>query len=170
MSRWIWVPYACAFLCVALLIPVVVWAANGEGGFDGVVDSIESQYHVHATRIPFMGLASLIAGGATHGGVGGIHVAEFEHFTAPVDGEELDRMVEQKLGQGWTRMIRETSRHGGEQTLIFARPEKKRMGLFIVDLDGGEMNVVQVSVNPDRLNETVKQYKHNEDGDRDRSE
>jgi len=61
-------------MVVALLVPVAVMAGGGEGGFDGVVHSIEGKYHVHATRIPFLGLMSFIAGRATHGGVGGIHV------------------------------------------------------------------------------------------------
>ena len=114
-NRHFWIPLGCAALCVLLIAPWwVVRAAGGGGGFDGVVDSIESRYHQHAMRIPLMGLASLVAGAATHGGVGGVHVAEFEHFSAPVDGEDLNRMVEEKLGQGWERMIRETSRHGGE--------------------------------------------------------
>ncbi len=133
-----WIPLGCAALCVAVIVPWVALAAGGEGGFDGVVTSIESRYHAHATRIPFMELASLVAGTATHGGVDGVHVAEFEHFSAPVDGEELNRMVKEKLGQGWEPMIRETSRKSGEQTLIFAHPEGKRMGLFILDLDGNE--------------------------------
>jgi hypothetical protein len=107
-----------------------------------------------------MGLASLIAGTATHGGVGRVHIAEFEHFTGPADGEELNRMVQDKLGEGWARMIRETSRHGNEQTFIFAREEGNRMGLFILDLDGNEMDVVQVSVDPDHLNDTIGKYEH----------
>ena len=78
-------------------------------------------------------------------------------------------MVEQKLGQGWERMIRETSRHGGEQTLIFSHPEGQRMGLFILDLDGQELDVVQVSVDPDRLNETIGKYGHHH-GDADGSD
>ena len=82
---------------VALLVPVVVLAAGGEGGFNGVVSSIESRYHVHATRIPFLGLVSFISRRATNGGVGGIHIAEFEHFSAGVDGNELNQLVEQKL-------------------------------------------------------------------------
>ena len=114
MTRHFLVPLGCAALCLLIVVPWVALAAGGEGGFDGVVDSIESRYHVHATRIPFMGLASMIAGAATHGGVDGVHVAQFEHFTETVDGGELNRMVEEKLGQGWERMIRETSRHGGE--------------------------------------------------------
>ena len=49
---------------------------------------------------PFMGLVSMVARGATHQGVSGLHVAEFDSFSGPVDGEELNRMVEEKLGAG----------------------------------------------------------------------
>jgi len=165
MNRHFWIPLGCAALCIAVIVPWVALASGGEGGFDGVVDSIETHYHQRAMRIPLMGLASVVAGVATHGGVGEVHVAEFEHFSAPVDGEELNRMLEEKLGQGWERMIRETGRHGNEQTLIFAHPEGRMMGLFILDLDGNELNVVQVSVDPDRLNDTVLKYKHDDRDD-----
>jgi len=155
---------------VALLVPVLVMAGNGGGGFDGVVNSIESKYHVRATRIPFLGLVSFISRKATHEGVSGLHLAEFEAFSGPVDSEELNRMVEEKLGSGWERIIRETSRRGGEQTLIFIHPEGDRMGLFVLDLDGHEMDVVQVSVDPDHLSENLGHYRHHhresdEDGD-----
>jgi hypothetical protein len=169
MKRLFWIP-----ICIVVaMIPVAVLAAsNGEGAFDGVVHSIESKYHVHATRIPFMALASLIANKATHGGVGGVHVAEFEHFSASVDGDELNKMVEVKLGAGWERMIRETSRHGREQSLIFDRPDGPRIELLIVDKDGNEMDVVQVSVDPAHLNDSIGQYSHHDkdhdsDGDKD---
>jgi hypothetical protein len=171
LNRHFWIPLGCAALCVLLVAPwwVVRAAGGGEGGFDGVVSSIESRYHQHAMRIPLMSLGSIVASAVTHGGVDGVHVAEFEHFSSPVDGDDLNRMVEEKLGQGWERMIRETSRatghSGGEQTLIFSHAEGKRMGLFILDLDGTELNVVQVSVDPDRLNETILKYKHHEHGD-----
>ncbi len=147
-------------LFVAVLVPVAVLAGSGEGGFDGVVHSIESRYHVRATRIPFLGVVSLVARKATHGGVGGLQVAEFESFPEPVDGDELNRIVEEKLGAGWERIIRETSRNGTEQTLIFIHPEGNRMGLFVVDKDGNEMDVVQVSVDPDHLNESLGQFQH----------
>jgi hypothetical protein len=151
---------------VALLVPVAV-LAGGAGGFDGVVSSIENRYHVRATRIPFMGLVSMVARRTTRDGVSGVHVAEIENFTAPVDGDELNRMVEEKLGAGWERMIRETSRKGKEQTLIFVHPEGERMGMFVVDLDGSEMDVVQVSVDPNHLNDQIGNYEHhhsNNDG------
>jgi hypothetical protein len=150
---------------VALAIPAAVLAGSGEGGFDGVVSSIESRYHVHATRIPFLALISLVSKKATQGGVGGLHVAEIDNFTEKVDGDELNRMVTEKLGSGWERMVRETSKKGHEQSLVFTRPDGDRMALFVVDLDGNEMDVVQVSVDPRRLDDDIGRYSHHHDKD-----
>jgi len=144
----------------ALAIPAAVLAGGSETGFDAVVNSIESRYHAHATRIPFLGLVSLISSRATHKGVSGIHIAEFDSFTQTVDGQELTNLVEQHIGPGWERMIRDTNRKGHEQTLIFIHPEGTRMGMFVLDLDGHEMDVVQVSVDPDHLNDSIGQYRH----------
>lgn len=161
MRRFVFV-----FVCfVALLVPVAVLASGGEGGFDGVVHAIESKYHVHATRIPFLGLISFVSRKATEGGVSNMHVAEFDGFDSAIDGQELNRMVEEKLGAGWERMIRETRRNGKEQTLIFVHPEGSRMGMFVLDADGHDLDVVQVSVDPDHLNQTIYKYEHH-DGDR----
>jgi hypothetical protein len=150
---------------VALVVPVAVLASGGEGGFDGVVRSIERTYHVHATRIPFLGLISFVARRATGGGVSNMHVAEFENFSATVDGEELNQMVSDRLGPEWQRMVRETSRNGHSQTLIFAHPEGNRMGLFVLDADGNELDVVQVSVDPAHLDDDIGHYKHHQHRD-----
>ena len=162
---------------VALLVPVAVLAGGSENGFDGVVHTIEAKYHVRATRIPFLGLISLVSRKATNGGVSNLHIAEFEYFSPVMDGEELNQMVETKLGEGWERIIRETSRktdstgtdHGVEggnnQTLIFIRPEGARMGLFVLDEDGRNLDVVQVSVNPDHLFESIDRYDHHHHSD-----
>jgi len=149
---------------VALLIPVAVLAGGGEG-FDGVVRTIEARYHVHATRIPFVGLLSFVSRKATDDGVRNVHVAEFEQFDMPLDGAELNELCASKLGPGWERVIRETSRSDGSQTLIFMRPEGSRMGVFVLDADGHDLNVVQVSVNPDHLLETVQRYDHRDHQD-----
>jgi hypothetical protein len=107
-----------------------------------------------------MGLVSLVAGAATHDGVRSLHVAEFEDFNATVDGQELKQTVERKLGPGWELMVRETSRKGGDQTLIYCHPEGKHMGLFIIDREHSELDVVQVSVDPDHLNESIGKWNH----------
>ncbi len=155
---------------VSLLVPVAVLAGAGEGGFDGVVHTIEGRYHIHATRIPFLGLVSLISRRATGGGVSNLHVAEFDGFSSSMDGEELNQMVEQKLGAGWERVIRETSRSGASQTLIFMHPEGNRMGMFVLDADGHELDVVQVSVDPDHLTENINHYGHHHHEDADEAD
>ena len=71
MRHLVWIPVG----ILALAAPVIVLAGSGSG-FDGVVNSIESRYHVHATRIPFVGLISLVAHKATHGGVSAVHIAD----------------------------------------------------------------------------------------------
>jgi hypothetical protein len=144
---------------VALLVPVALLAGGGEG-FNGVVRTIEARYHVHATRIPFLGLVSFVSRRATNGGVSNIHIAEFERFSGPFDGGELNDLVETKLGPAWERIIRETSRNGESQTLIFMRGEGARMGLFVLDADGHDLNVVQVSVDAYHLAESVNRYEH----------
>ncbi len=173
MIKFLWIPVC----CIALVVPIVVLAGGGQAGFEGVVHTLESRYHVHATQIPFLGLISLVSSKATREGVGNLHVAEFDNFTASVDGDELNSMVEQKLGPGWERIIRETTHHaassakdsdhsaknGNEQTLIFTHPEGNRMGLFVLDLDGTELDVVQVSVDPDHLNQSINHYGHPHD-------
>jgi hypothetical protein len=137
---------------------ILLAAGGGGGGFDSVVHGIESRYHACATRIPFMGLVSGIAGIATHGGVRGLHVAEIEHLDGPVEGAELNALVEERVGKGWQRMIRETGKDG-DQTMIYVKPEGERMALLIVDRDGEEMNVVQVSVDPAHLDDDMGEFR-----------
>ena len=149
----------------ALAVPVVVLASGVAGGFDQVVSSIETRYHVHADRIPLLGLVGFVTRTSTNDGVRGMHVAEIEDFHSNVDGEELNKLVQEKLGAGWERVVRETSRNGNSQTLIFMRPEGSRMGMFVLDLDGHEMDVVQMSVDPEHLTESLGKYEHHQDHD-----
>ena len=163
MKRFILFP-----ICfVALAVPVVVLANGVQGNFDSVVNTIESRYHVHAQRIPFLGFISFVSHTASGEAASGLHVAEIEDFHANVDGDELNNLVTQKLGMGWERVIRETSRKSNEQTLIFMHREGRKMGLFIVDLDGGEMDLVQLSVDPNHLNESIGKYEHHHGADHD---
>jgi len=106
-----------------------------------------------------------------------LHVAEFENFRgdddSPVDGGECLALVEQRAGGGWSRMIRETSRSGEEQTLIYIRPEGKQVGMLVVDLEHRELNVVEISVNPDQLLKEARErsghHHHDADADSDKS-
>ena len=88
MRRFLLIP-----VCfISLLVPVAVLAGGGESGFEGVVRTIETRYHVRATRIPFLGLISFVSRKATGGGVSNLHIAEFEHFSPVMDGDELNQI------------------------------------------------------------------------------
>ena len=142
----------------AAMAPAFLLAAGGnQQGFDAVVRSVESRYGIRSHHIPFLGLVSLAAGVSTHGGVRNLHLAEFDNVTTPIDGDELNKIVEQHVGQGWQRIVRETSRNGGEQSLIFVHPEGNHLGMLVVDLDGHELNLVQLSIDPDRLDSELNQ-------------
>ena len=150
----------------AAMTPAILLAASGSGGgFDAVVRGIETRYHAHANKIPFMGLISLVAGHATHGGVRGIHVAEIEHLDSPVDGTELNALVAERMGAGWERIVRDTSRSGDEQSLIYVKPQGDRLGMLVVDLDHAEMNVVQISINPDKLSDEITEHRNGKSTD-----
>lgn len=157
MRRLLWIP----LVLVALAVPATVLAGSGEG-FNGVIGSIEAHYNARATHIPLMGLVSLCARAGSHGQVANLHIAEFDHFTEPLDTTDVSTLVQQKLGAGWERIILETSRRGlnQEQSFIFMRDEHPRIGLFILDHDGHELDVVQLSINPSQLSQTLHQYTH----------
>ncbi len=170
--RSIWPIAVLPLALVAIMTPIIVLASTGPvntlaSGFDAIVHGIESRYHAHATHIPFAGIISGLANHATHGGVHQLRVANFENFNQPIDGEELNALVTQRIGQGWQRIIRETSRSGGEQTLIFVRPEGNRMGMMILDLDGKELDVVGLSINPDQLAQQINDHTRHHDSDAD---
>lgn len=146
---------------VAVMTPAILLAASGSGtGFEAVVHGLESRYHVHATKIPFMGLISLVAGHATHGGVKSLHVAEIDNLREPIDGAELNSLVAERVGPGWKRIVRETGRDGAEQSLIYVKPEGNRLAMLVVDLDHHELDIVQVSLNPDKLSDEIANHHH----------
>lgn len=163
MKRILLLTLGIVFLFVGL--SAVVLASQGGNEFDKMVGAIEHRYHQHGAHIPFMGVVSAIARVGSKGSVGYVNVVTFEDFKGQVDGAELTALVEQQLGSSWKRMIRETHPGGSDQTLIYARPEGKRMGLVVIDLDGKELDLVTVSVDPKHLQEQLAQHTHNSHAD-----
>ncbi|MFP5227959.1 MAG: hypothetical protein ACLGXA_10040 [Acidobacteriota bacterium] len=139
----------------AVVLPMTVRAA-GHPDFDTVVSAVEHRYAARAQRIPMMGLVSFCGWMATGGGVKGLKIAEFEHFTGPSDPADLDKLVDDSLGGEWQRFVVDREK-GGELSLIYAQPEGHAMRLLIVDYEkNGELDVVRVEVNADRLQRWMK--------------
>ncbi|HUB17228.1 MAG TPA: hypothetical protein VL990_01250 [Acidobacteriaceae bacterium] len=134
---------------IAAVLPMTVRAAGGHD-FDAVVSAVEHRYEAHAEKIPMMGLVSFCGWVATGGGVKGIRVAEFEHLTGAADMDELDTLVTGSLGGTWERMVTERER-SGSLSLVYVQPDGQAMRMLIADYEHGELDVVRMEVNADRL-------------------
>ena len=149
------IPALLVTMALAVVLPMTVRAA-GHHDFDAVVWAVEHQYDAHAEHIPMMGLVSFCGWVATGGGVKGLKIAEFEHFTGPADPADLDKLVDDSLGGEWQRFVVDRQRNG-ELNLIYAQPDGRAMRLLIVDYEKhGELDVVRVEVNAERLKHWIR--------------
>lgn len=140
-----------AGLALAIAGTVAVHPFLGSGNdFDSVVSAVETSYHQQPQHIPMMWLASFAAGLSTHGGVRNMKIAEFDHFSGPASGEELDRLIGSRLHQGWKRMIFERSQNGA-LSVIYVHPDGQSMRMLIANYDGGELDIVRMDLNGERL-------------------
>ncbi len=137
-------------MIVCLCCVGVVASASSKGdGFDGLVRAVDERYHVHGRGVPMMWAMSLVARGATRGGVRGMRVVTYESFPAGADRTEIDRMVKAKLGAGWTPMVR--SRSERETSLVYVQPDGVWVRMVVVNLEKDELEMVRMEMNPEAL-------------------
>jgi hypothetical protein len=144
-----------AILLAAAAVPVVVSAAGGNNDFDAVVSAVEHRYSARAERVPMMGFVSFCAWVTTGGGVKGMKVAEFDHLPDSPDSGDLEKLVRQALGGDWQPFVVDRSR-SGDVSLIYVRPNGGAMRMLIADYEHGELDLVRMEVNGDRLRHWMK--------------
>jgi hypothetical protein len=140
---------------VLLVVQGVHASERGGDSFDALVKGLSVRYSVQPKSIPLMWMVSLCARGATHGGVRGMRVVEFENFAEPDDSGGFDKTVRSSLGEDWSQMVREWKRDSGE-SLVYVRAENSRIDMIVVDLDHGGLNLVKMTMNPDELAKWTK--------------
>ncbi len=143
----IFVPVA-TIAAVAAILPFTVHAARPD--FDTVVTAVEQRYGAHAQKIPLMGLVSFCARVATGDGVKGLKIAEFDHLPAAPDTAELNRLVSDSLGSVWQPFVVDRS-SSGDLSVIYVQPDGQAMRMMIADYDHGELDLVRIEVNGERL-------------------
>lgn len=138
-------------LGVALLIAQGVHASErNTDSFDALVKSLSTHYAVQPKTVPMMWMVSLCARGMTHGGVRGMRVVQLDSSHEMQDHEGFDEMISEKLGEDWSRTVRQWEA-GGEESLIYMRAEDKRMELIVVSLNHKELDLVRMTMNPEQL-------------------
>jgi hypothetical protein len=133
---------------VAAILPFTVHAARPD--FDTVVSAVQQRYGTHPQKIPLMGLVSLCARVATGDGVKGLKIAEFDNLPAAPDTAELDSLVRDSLGSAWQPFVVDRSR-SGDLSVIYVQPDGQAMRMMIADYDHGELDLVRIEVNGERL-------------------
>jgi hypothetical protein len=138
-------------LGVALLIAQGVHASErSTDSFDALVKSLSTHYAVQPKTVPMMWMVSLCARGMTHGGVRGMRVVQLDSSDEMQDHEVFDEMISEKLGEDWSRTVRQWEA-SGEESLIYMRAEDKRMELIVVSFNHKELDLVRVTMNPEQL-------------------
>jgi hypothetical protein len=103
-----------------------------------------------------MSFVSLCARFATHGGVKGLRVVEFDDIKATVEVSELASLVRNHLGADWQPFIQEHDKQGEKESIIFVREKGDAMGMMIADYEHGELDVVRMELSGDALAKWMK--------------
>jgi hypothetical protein len=147
-----------AALAVALATPA--FAADLD--FNRLVSGVERRYQVRHEHIPLMGFASFCARIYTHGDVKGLRVADFEDPGARISADDFDAYVHEQLGESWNVIIRSHERATNEDTIIYARAKGKNFLLLIADVENGELSLVKVGINGDKLPKWVNDHERHD--------
>jgi hypothetical protein len=139
-----------------LLVGATLYGFAADRSFNGLVSEVEHRYDAHATRVPMMSFVSLYARFATHGGVKGLRVVEFDDVKATVDVSELTSLVRNHLGPEWQPFIHEHHKQGESESIIFVRAKGNAMGMMIADYEHGELDVVRMELSGDALAKWMK--------------
>jgi hypothetical protein len=152
-------PLRLTSIAVLLLASATLYSFAADRDFDGLVSELAHRYDAHATRIPMMSLVSLCARFATHGGVKGLRVVEFDEVGTTPDASELSSLVRNHLGPEWQPFINEHDKEGKSQSVIFVREKGDALRMLIADYDHGELDVVRMELSGDSLAKWMKDPK-----------
>ena len=144
-------------LAAALVLTVPVYA-----DFSALARAIDSRAGVRRIWIPFLGLARLAVRVVQPEGVHDFQLATFEG-TDRIDPRELQSLMREKIGKGFTPLVQVWSKKGSrkEWSFIYARPYAgNRVELVILARDGEDTTLVSVDVDADIVARELETPRH----------
>ena len=152
--------FAC-LVVAAFLMPAENAFARDD--FGKIVHHIEVNYHVHRQHRWVMGLAGFTVKVWHIAGVKSFKGAIFENqpFVNAASDTRFDEVVRAAMDSGWQPLVQSWDRHSGERTYVYAQEVSSKKGrdlkLLVVNLEPNEAIVVQVKVDPQKLNAFIEQ-------------
>ncbi len=149
-----------------LIVAVMVLAglalpaqAVARDDFGRIVHHIEANYHVHRQHRWVMGLAGFTVKFWHIAGVKNFKGAIFENqpFVNAASDTRFDEVVRAAMDSGWQPLVQSWDRHTGERTFIYAQDLGKDMKVLVVSLESNEAVVLQVKVDPKKLNDFMEE-------------
>jgi len=130
-------------LLVWLALPLSIYASD----LNRVVQAMENDLGVHHTHIPMLGMAMFLGKVASGFQMPGVQLAVFEHAgLSKHSPQELESALVRALGPEWSPLVKSVSHHGGEQTWIYLRQDRKGLKMFIASVETDELSLVAVKV------------------------
>jgi hypothetical protein len=133
--------------------------AFAKDDFGKIVQHIETNYHVHRQHRFIMGVAGFTVKFWHIAGVKNFKGAIFEnqHFANAGLDTRFDEVVRAAMDSGWQPLVQSYDRRSGERTYIYAQELGKDLKVLVVNLESSEAVVLQVKVDPKKLNDFVEQ-------------
>jgi len=145
----------------AFLMPAQ--SAFARDDFGKIVHHIEVNYHVHRQHRWVMGLAGFTVKFWHIAGVKSLKGAIFEDqpFVNAASDTRFDEVVRAAMDSGWQPLVQSWDRHSGERTYIYAQEVSSKKGsdmkLLVVSLESNEAVVLQVKVDPKKVNDFIEE-------------
>src|SRR5579864_3728887 len=151
-------------VCLASALSLVATPrASADDDFGRIVHHIEAQYHVHRQHRWAMGLAGFAVKFYHFAGVKSLKGAIFENqpFVNAASDTRFDEVVRAAMDSGWQPLVQSWDRHTGERTYVYAQEVASKKGsdmkLLVVNLESNEAVVLQVKVDPEKLDEFIEE-------------
>jgi hypothetical protein len=153
--------FACGLIVATLVAPSQ--SAFAKDDFGRIVHHIEANYHVHRQHRWVMGLAGFTVKFWHIAGVKSLKGAIFENqpFVNAASDTRFDEIVRAAMDSGWQPVVQSWDRRSGERTYVYAQDVSSKKGrdlkLLVVNLESNEAVVLQVKVDPQKLNAFIAQ-------------
>lgn len=146
-------------VAAAALLFTTPQPAFAKDDFGKIVQHIETNYHVHRQHRWVMGLAGFTVKFWHVAGVKNFKGAIFENqqFVNASSDTRFDEVVRAAMDSGWQPVVQSWDRRSGERTYIYAQDLGKDMKVLVVNLESNEAVVLQVKVDPKKLNDFVQE-------------
>jgi hypothetical protein len=156
--------FAVGFFAVCLVFALNTDTVFAYDDFGRIVNHIEVNYHVHRNYRFVMGFAGLVVKFWHIGGVKSFKGAIFENqrlndprLVRGASDATMDEIVQRAGQSSWRPVVRSYSRRSNEHTYIYAQDAGKDLKLLIVNVEPNEAAVIQVKVDPDKLDQFLNE-------------